>query len=357
MAKETSVLVLINSKSGSTVRLAKEVVKGIESEKVKAALKKIPVIDKKDAGLFKEISEASVEELTQYDGIAFGSPIHFGNMSADMRYFLDQSGKIWTEQKLAGIPATVFMAGGTGLGRESAILSFWSTLASHGMTLVTTGNSGAAKTGVQNLNGNTQYGVTTMSARDPKNTLSDAEIFIAREQGAALARAARGMKGERPPAKKAAADTPKKKIDVAKLKLPKPPKPVGSYTPFTRSGNLVFINQIALKDGKVLHPGIIGKEVSVDQAKEATLTTIQNVVAVLAEAVDGDLNRVERCVQLTGMFNTQAGFADHAQVMNTASNYIGEVFGETGLHARATLGAASLPMNTAVEIQAIFEVR
>jgi len=358
--RETTVLILINSKNGSTVRLATEIAAGVEKEHVRAVIKKVPTIDAKDAELFKEIPVATIDELPGYDGIAFGSPIHFGNMSADMRHFLDQGIKIWVDQSLAGVPATVFMAGGSGLGRESAILSFWNNLASQGMTLVTTGNIGATAAGARALNGNTPFGITTIAGREPKNTLSEAEVDIAREQGAALARAARALSSERPHSKKSAsvpAPPKRRTIDTSALGLPKAPKPVGNYRAAVRSGNLVFINQIALKDGKVLYPGVIGKDVSLEQAKEATKQTMQNVLAVLADALDGDLNRVERCVQLTGIFNTPSGFAEHAQVMNAASDYVVEVLGDAGPHARGTLGAASLPLNSAVEIQAIFEVR
>lgn len=138
--------------------------------------------------------------------------------------------------------------------------------------------------------------------------------------------------------------------------LPGVPQPAGNYQPYARSGNLVFINQIALMDGKVLHPGKLGKELTEQQVIEATRVTMLNVVAVLKEAVNGDLDKVKRCVQLTGIFNTQEGYTNHAGLMNTASDLTVDIFGEKGKHARATFGASSIPVNSPVEIQAIFEV-
>ena len=81
-----------------------------------------------------------------------------------------------------------------------------------------------------------------------------------------------------------------------------------------------------------------------------------NVLSVLKEAVGGDLGRVKQCVQLTGIFNTKDDYTKHADLMNIASDLTVEVFGEKGKHARATLGASSIPVNSSVEIQAIFEV-
>ncbi|HEX7869556.1 MAG TPA: RidA family protein, partial [Chryseobacterium sp.] len=134
------------------------------------------------------------------------------------------------------------------------------------------------------------------------------------------------------------------------------PKPVGNYSLFVRSGNLVFINQVALKDGKIMNPGKLGVSVDENQVKEATKQTMLNVIAVLKDAVNGDLNKVKKVVQLTGIFNTKDDYTKHADLMNAASDLAVEVFGEKGKHARATLGASSIPVNSSVEIQAIFEV-
>ena len=111
-----------------------------------------------------------------------------------------------------------------------------------------------------------------------------------------------------------------------------------------------------MKDGKIFNPGKLGVEVNEQQVKDATQVTMLNVLSVLKEAVGGDLGRVKQCVQLTGIFNTKDDYTKHADLMNIASDLTVEVFGEKGKHARATLGASSIPVNSSVEIQAIFEV-
>lgn len=83
---------------------------------------------------------------------------------------------------------------------------------------------------------------------------------------------------------------------------------------------------------------------------------MSNVLAVLQQATGGDLSRVKQVVQLTGFFNTIAGFKNHASLMNEASDLVVSVFGDAGKHTRAIVGAASLPLNSVVEIQAVFEV-
>jgi NAD(P)H dehydrogenase (quinone) len=94
------------------------------------------------------------------------------------------------------------------------------------------------------------------------------------------------------------------KIDTS-LTLPDAPKPAGNYLPFVRSGNLVFINQVAMRDGKIINPGKVGVDINEQQAKDSTRTTMLNVLAVLKVAADGNFDKVKRCVQLTGYFNTQ----------------------------------------------------
>ncbi len=140
------------------------------------------------------------------------------------------------------------------------------------------------------------------------------------------------------------------------LVLPKAPDPVGSYVPYKKVGNLVFINQVSLVDGKILTPGVIGEKVSEEQAKQATKQAMLNVIAVLNQAVGGDLDKVKQAVQMTGIFNTAKGYTQHANLMNEASALLVDVFEERGVHTRATFGASSLPIDSPVEIQAIFEV-
>ncbi len=147
-----------------------------------------------------------------------------------------------------------------------------------------------------------------------------------------------------------------KRLQELRIVLPLAPSPVGSYVPFKRVGNLIFINQVSLVDGKILTPGVIGETVTEDQAKQATRQAMLNVISVLSMALDGDLDRVKQAVQMTGIFNTGKGYTQHAILMNEGSSLLIDIFGDRGIHTRATLGASSLPIDSPVEIQAIFEV-
>ena len=102
----------------------------------------------------------------------------------------------------------------------------------------------------------------------------------------------------------------------AKIALPQVPKPVGNYLPFVRTGNLVFINQVAITDGKILNPGKVGVDINEQQAKDSTKLTILNILAVLKVAVEGDFDKVKRCVQLTGFFNPKEGYTKHPGPIN-----------------------------------------
>lgn len=356
---KAKILVLIHSDNGGTYKLAKELASGIESSKSATAVIK-QVKDSQNPKL-KNIPVASVDELPSYDGIAFGSPVYFGNMSTGMSEFLSKTVNLWTNHALEGMPATVFMSAGSGAGKELALNAFWNTLAVHGMVLVSNGIRGTEGINKTIAQGNTVLGVTSMaSLKDVERPTKD-ERALAQLQGSNFAKTALALKGSFTKKLTTAAAVEKSDDLNALLKqknitLPKVPQPAGNYKPYVRSGNLVFINQVALKEGKILNPGKLGVDVNEEQVKEATKATMLNVIAVLKEAVGGDLNKVRQCVQLTGIFNTKDDYTKHADLMNTASDLTVEILGEKGKHARATLGASSIPVNSSVEIQAIFEV-
>lgn len=151
------------------------------------------------------------------------------------------------------------------------------------------------------------------------------------------------------------------KID-AKLKelgidLPSPPAPVASYVPFVRTGNLVFVSgQVTLGPKGLEYVGIVGKDFTTAEAAAAARLCAVNLIAQVKASVDGDLDRIKRVVKLTGFVNAVPGFSEHPEVINGASDLFVEVFGDAGKHARAAVGAGSLPRNVAVEVEAIFEV-
>lgn len=131
---------------------------------------------------------------------------------------------------------------------------------------------------------------------------------------------------------------------------------IANYVPAVRTGNLLFISgQLPLKDGQVALEGKVGDTVSLEQAFEAARLCAFNVIAQAKSAI-GDLDNVVRIVKLTGFVACVPGFAQHPQVINGASDVMVQVFGDIGRHARAAVGAPSLPRNAPVEVDAVFEV-
>lgn len=360
MAQErtANVLILIHSDNGGTYELAKELAKGIETNKNAHAV--IKQVKASTNPKLKSIPVASVDELVNYDGIAFGSPVYFGNISTGMSEFLAKTVNLWTNHALEGKPATVFMSAGSGAGKELALQSFWNSLAVHGMVLVSNGIRGYENIDKTIPQGNSVLGTTSLASLKNVERPSKSERYLAELQGKNFAKTTLALKGTFDNTEKM--QQTEKTVDINEalkqknIVLPNLPKPVGNYELFSRSGNLVFINQVSLKDGKVLNPGKVGVNVTEEQAKEATKQTMLNIIAILKEAVGGDLNKVKKCVQLIGVFNTTDNYTQHALLMNAASDLTVEIFGEKGKHTRNTQGAYSLPVGSSVSIQAIFEV-
>lgn len=140
------------------------------------------------------------------------------------------------------------------------------------------------------------------------------------------------------------------------IDLPEPPKPVASYVPFVRFGNLISVSgQTSMVGGNII-TGRVPDEISLNEAVKAARVCGLNIIAQLNVAVDGDLNRVKRIVRLGGFVNCTPDFTDHPKVINGASDLMAEVFGDKGKHSRAAVGAPSLPLGCAVEIDALVEV-
>ncbi|MGQ0741953.1 MAG: RidA family protein [Alphaproteobacteria bacterium] len=146
------------------------------------------------------------------------------------------------------------------------------------------------------------------------------------------------------------------KLKELNITLPEPPKPVANYVPWLRTGNYIYISgQIpTIPKGAVV--GVVGDKLKPAQAAKAAQICALNILAVLNSALDGDLDRVKRCVKLTGYINAAPGFGQHPEIMNAASNVMVQVFGEAGKHTRSAVGAGTLPRGVPVEIDAVFEV-
>jgi enamine deaminase RidA (YjgF/YER057c/UK114 family) len=148
-----------------------------------------------------------------------------------------------------------------------------------------------------------------------------------------------------------------KRLTELGITVPVPAKPVANYVGWVRTGNLVFTaGQVTLKDGKFEYIGKVGKEISTEDAAKAARICAINVIAQLREACDGDLDRVKRIVKVLGFVNGAPDFTEHPKVINGASDLLVEVFGDKGKHARSAVGSGSLPLNVAVEVEAVAEI-
>jgi NAD(P)H dehydrogenase (quinone) len=127
--------------------------------------------------------EAQPAELANFDAIIFGTPTRFGNMSGQMRNFLDRTGGLWAKGALAGKVASVFTSTGTGGGQEMTIASTWTTLAHHGMIIVPIGYTTSALFDISKVGGGTPYGASTIAGGDGSRQPDDRELEIARHQG------------------------------------------------------------------------------------------------------------------------------------------------------------------------------
>ncbi|HLE47561.1 MAG TPA: RidA family protein [Candidatus Thermoplasmatota archaeon] len=149
---------------------------------------------------------------------------------------------------------------------------------------------------------------------------------------------------------------PEARLKELGVTLPTPAKPLASYIPWVRTGNLVYVSgQLPMRDGKVAFTGKVGKDLNVAKAQEAAVLCCHNSLAIVRDAI-GSLDNVKRVVRAVGHVNCAAGFTDVHVVTNGASDFLALVFGENGRHTRLSLGAAELPLNAAFEFDLIVEV-
>ena len=141
------------------------------------------------------------------------------------------------------------------------------------------------------------------------------------------------------------------------ITLPQPVAPVANYVPFVRVGGLVHISgQVSLDAGGGVR-GIVGEDVDMEAAKGAARLCGINLIAQMRAACEGDLDRVVRVVKLGGFVQAGPNFFEIPQVVNGASDVMVLAFGDAGKHARSAVGVYRLPMNFAVEVDAVVEIR
>ncbi|SLM49130.1 conserved protein of unknown function [Nitrospira japonica] len=140
------------------------------------------------------------------------------------------------------------------------------------------------------------------------------------------------------------------------LELPAAPKPVATYVPAVRTGDLLFVSGVLpMQQGQLAWSGKLGRELRVEQGVEASRTALLNALAIVKQEI-GTLDRIVRIVKVVGHVASAEGFTDQPQVLNGASDLLVSIFGDTGRHARVAVGAAELPRGAAVEIELILQV-
>lgn len=151
-------------------------------------------------------------------------------------------------------------------------------------------------------------------------------------------------------------DGPEARLAALGLALPAAAAPAANYVPFVLTGNQLWIaGQLPFEDGRIAYRGKVGADLSIEDGIAAARRCGLNILAQ-AKAALGSLERVRRVVKLGGFVNAPPEFTDHPKVINGASDLIVSVFGDAGKHARFAVGAAGLPLNAAVEIDAVMEI-
>ena len=191
------VLVLYHSMYGHIETMAAKIAEGAKSVAgtevtIKRVPETIPAEAFKAAGgkADQAAAVATTAELPEYDAIIFGTPTRFGNMSGQMRSFLDQTGGLWAKGALAGKVGSVFTSTGTLGGQETTVTSFWNTLAHHGMVIVPTGFGVPSQFDLSQVKGGSPYGASTITDGDGSRQPSEIELEAARYQGAHVAKIA-----------------------------------------------------------------------------------------------------------------------------------------------------------------------
>ncbi|MDX9785775.1 MAG: NAD(P)H:quinone oxidoreductase [Desulfobacterales bacterium] len=197
----TKILILYYSMYGHIETMAYAVAEGALSvEGIEVIVKRVPellpedVARKAGAKLDQAAPVATPGELAEYDAVLFGTPTRFGNMCAQMRNFLDQTGGLWAGGKLVGKVGSVFTSTGTQHGgQETTITSFHSTLLHHGMIIVGVPYSCQELTNMSEITGGSPYGAGTLAGADGSRQPSENEIKIARFQGTHVAQVAKKL--------------------------------------------------------------------------------------------------------------------------------------------------------------------
>ena len=142
------------------------------------------------------------------------------------------------------------------------------------------------------------------------------------------------------------------------LNIPDLPKALANYVPFKIIGKTIYISgQAPVHNGELIYKGKVGSDISIEEGIEAAKLCVINIIAALKTGLEGDWDKLDSFVKLTGFVNCQDNFIDQPKIINGASDMLVEIFGDQGRHARVAVGSNALPLGIAVEIDAIVQLK
>ena len=142
------------------------------------------------------------------------------------------------------------------------------------------------------------------------------------------------------------------------LNIPDLPKALANYVPYKLIGKTIYISgQAPVQNGELIYKGKVGSDISIEEGVEAAKLCVINIIAALKTGLEGDWDKLDSFVKLTGFVNCQDNFTDQPKIINGASDMLVEIFGDQGRHARVAVGCNALPLGIAVEIDAIVQLK
>ena len=142
------------------------------------------------------------------------------------------------------------------------------------------------------------------------------------------------------------------------LNIPDLPKALANYVPYKIIGKTIYISgQAPVQNGELIYKGKVGSDISIEEGIEAAKLCVINIIAALKTGLEGDWDKLDSFVKLTGFVNCQDNFTDQPKIINGASDMLVEIFGDQGRHARVAVGSNALPLGIAVEIDAIVQLK
>ena len=142
------------------------------------------------------------------------------------------------------------------------------------------------------------------------------------------------------------------------LNIPELPKALANYVPFKIVGKTMYISgQAPVRNGEMIYKGKVGSDITIEEGIEAAKLCVINIIAAVKTGLEGDWNKLDSFVKLTGFVNCQDSFTDLPKIINGASDMLVEIFGDQGRHARVAVGSNALPLGISVEIDAIIQLK